>query len=289
MELLEYSFDLVRLGTLDVRVTDDGGTFDLSLAADTEYVHRAVAAAVDHRGNTPRRLASILPLAATLEAALNAQSIGAGAYTVTYDVAAPSWYTLAYAGGGGTLQLDFREASVGPGGPRLARILGMSSAAVLGPAASLSSTVRPHYLLVPAALARTGVKADRYDAGISSDSPTDGGVYGQISRFRAAVLKEWIQAGEDESSIDLVAFDQPGTAVHAYRATSAVPWSYQHAWDHALETRCVIRVDDGDPAVVPEVVEMRADGLVFAPRFTGADDFPMYSVEYMTRLLGRIL
>ncbi len=286
MEVLEYSFDLVRLGTLAVRVTDDGGTFDLSIAADRELVHRAVASAVDHRGATPKRIASLEVLATVLEDELNDRTAGLGAYTVTYDPTTPAWYTIAY--DNGSVQLDFRDATVGAGGPRLARILGLSSAAELD-AASHASTARPYFVILPGAMARTGVKADRYDAGVSADAPADGGLYGQISRFRSAVNKDWIQAGEDDGSIGEVAFDEPGTPVHAYRATEQIPWSYQHAWDHAISYKCVIRVDDDHPSSLPEVVEMRADGLVFSPTFTGADDYPMYSLEYRTRLLARVL
>lgn len=283
MEQIHYSFDLVRLGGLAARISDDGGAFDLDLASG-ELAHTDMASAVDHRGNTPSRLASIQVFAAVLQAALNAGTAGAGAYTVAWDP--ETFYTVTYSAG--AFSMDFRSATIGAGGPRAASALGFTSGALISGSSSYASSVRPFYLLIPAAMGRTGVSPDRADSGVATDAATDGGVYGQTSRSSVAINKEWVQAGEDETVIGAVAYDEPGTAVHAYKATAAAPWSYQHAWDHALSYKCAIKVIDDTDGSYAELCEMRADGLSFAPRYTGPDDYAMYSIEFKTRLLGRI-
>lgn len=285
MEHIHYSFDALRLGGLKMTVTDDGGTFAVTLDED-EYAHSDFANAVNHRGDTPARLSAILVLAAVLQLQLNGLTSGAGSYTVTYDDA--GFYTIAY--DNGNITIDLTEATNGDPGLRMAEALGMASDAALSGAASYASTVRPFYLLIPAAMGRTKISPDRYGAGIATDARTDAGVYGQTAVAGAAVETGWLQTIEDETAIDLVTYDGPGTPVHAWRATEAIPWSYQHAWDHALTYLCAIKVIDdvdADPAYA-EIHEMRADGLSFAPRYTGADDFAMYSVEYRTRLLARL-
>lgn len=283
MEHVHYSWDLVRLGGFDARFDDDGGAFDIALTSG-ELAHSAMASAVNHRGVTPTRLASIQLFATVLAAALNAGTSGAGTYTVVWNAA--SFYTISYSAG--SFSMDFRTATVGAGGPRCAAALGVSSAALISGASSYGSTVRPAYLLIPAAMGRTGITPDRADTGVATDAATDGGVYGQTSRSSVAINKEWMQAGEDETVIASVGYDEPGTPVHAYKATAAVPWSYQHAWDHALTYKCAIKVIDDVDDTYAEIHEMRADGLSFAPRYTGPDDYAMYSIEYRTRLLGRI-
>lgn len=290
MQLIHYSFDALRLGGLAMRATDELGTFDVTIPSG-ELSHVDFTAIVDHRGNSPARVAAIQELATVLTAALQASKTGTGDWFVQWrPLAYPTpFYDVSY-DGDPSYSIDFRAASVGPGGPRLARAMGFLDSAVIATTigVALTSTLRPAYLLIPAAMGRTKVSPDRYEGSIATDARTDGGVYGQTSVARAAVTKDWSQAGEDETSIGAVAYGEPGTPVHAYRATTAVPWSYQHAWDHALTYKCAILVDDGNPLSPVEVVEMRAEGLVFSPMFTGADDFPMYSVEFKTRLLGRV-
>lgn len=286
-----YSFDALRLGGLAVYATDEVGSYLASLD-DGELAHVAVSSAVDHRGKAPERLSLIARLADALTTKLNAVKVGSGDWFVDYhepDYFAGAFYEISY-DGTPDFVIDFRAASAGEGGPRLAAAMGYdASAAIVGDNAPVWSTVRPYYLIIPAALARTKVSPDHYDSGLASDARTDSGRHGQTSVARAAVLKDWTQAGEDETSIGSVLYNGPGTAMQAYKATAAAPWSYQHAWDHALSYQCAILVDDGNPACPPEVVEMRGEGLSFSPTFTGADDFPMYSIEFKTRLLGRVL
>lgn len=289
MQVIEYSWDAVRLGGLAVQATDDGGAFLVSID-DGEFAHSDVASAANRFGLIPKRLSPVQVFATAFENALNAASSGAGVWSVDYQLHPnPNLYVVSYSAA--IWELDFREATVGAGGPRLAAAVGMGDSAPIAVAggANAYSTRRPYYLLIPSAMCRTGLRADRGPANAATDAPSDGGVYGQISRQQVTVHKSWKQAGEDETVIGLVALGEPGTPVHAHLATDAVPWSYQHAWDHAISYKCAIKVVDDVSESYAEVHEMTAEGLTFDPAFTGADDFAMYSVPYQTRLLGRIL
>lgn len=163
--------------------------------------------------------------AAALQAAL--VTAGFASATVSYSTTTHA-YTLA--NGGGSFTIAFPGTTAGT---VMKRILGFSTGAT---ATSHTSDVRPYYVIVPRLDARSAYTGLRHAQRSMRKEADDG--RGYVARStRAVVTAQWEHQHE------------PVAAVHAYAATSAVPWTWEHLWEHAGPTQELVSItpESGDP------------------------------------------
>ncbi len=214
-------------------------------------------------------------------------------------------YTLTYDNAGSlNASLDFRDAAtpngVGSGssaGKMLAAALGFNylhadatggSASdpyniVLSGQSEYVSNCRPYFLYTPKIPGRSNM-SDEYEAenSVAEASADDGSAF-YVARDGAALFSDWQQVAEDNSPP--TTHPDLGGAVFKRAATVEIPWSLQHAWEHSRSVGSApIFVVDGSELAVHE---LRADGLSFRPVRFAAPDYPLWSVAFKTRLLGR--
>lgn len=223
--------------------------------------------------------------AGVLETAVNAGSAGgATPQTHTISFATSTGYTWSATGTKLTLDFTGTEAQIA-----LRRFVGMTGDR--SGSMSYGSQVRPHYWIIPTIQGRSNDSDDYEPDGISSEASGDDGSVSQISKDTAETFRDWTQAAEPIEPDAGFTFDDPWTAPYERQATSAAPWSYQHAFRHARTggteqsgTMPFLVVDGSESSVHA----LRADGTAFHPqRFAGVD-FPLWSIAFKTRVLGRL-
>lgn len=147
--------------------------------------------------------------ATSLQAAL--VTAGFASATVSYSTTTHR-YTLS--NGGGSFAIAFPGTTAGT---LMKRILGFSTGAT---ATSHTSDVRPYYVIVPALDARSAYTGLAHAERSVRKESDDG--RGYVARPSSPVVQaQWEHQHE------------PLAAVHSYAATSAVPWTWQHLWEHA--------------------------------------------------------
>lgn len=264
----EFAFDIARFGALAVKTTDETGTQEIVLSSGL-YIHTTIASV--HSLYTA--------FAAALATALNASSPGAGTFTVTWN--GSTGYTIAY-DNDADWQLTFSTTTVAANGTRMKQVLGMTGDRT--GAASYSSQCRPYFVLLPAIQGRSQMSDEYEPDGIVQESVGDDG---QIAALVAVETSErwmdWQQAAETETAPST--FSDNGTPPYKRQATAAVPWTYQHAWEHHRTGFDPILVIDGSSS---DVTQMRADGASFRPRRMAGDDFGVWQIPFRVRLLGRL-
>ncbi len=129
--------------------------------------------------------------------------------------------------------------------------------------------------------------SDEYEEeGGVSESVADDGTAFHIAKDGLAIYSDWVQMGETNTAPTTHTDD--GTPVFKRSATAEVPWTYQHAFEHArtLGSAPFLVVDSG--TAESAVHQMRADGSSLkASRFASAD-IDLWNVPFKTRLLGRL-
>lgn len=260
----EWSFDLSVIGAVDMYV-DDGTQFTVRIASG-HLAHTSIAGVVP----------GVTAFATTLQTALN-DATAPGTYTVAYS--ATTGYTIARTSA--TFDFDFTSGIAAAEGTRMRQILGFAGGD--GGAGSYSSTVRPHYIILPSIQARSTM-SDEYEPGdITSESVADDGSDYQVSRDTAEIWSDWTQQAETEAGPATAFAD--GTLVFKRQATAAAPWTYQHAWEHHRLGEHPFLVVDGSEQAVHR---MRAEGSSFRPQRFAGQDLPHWSLSFRTRLLGRL-
>jgi hypothetical protein len=257
-----WSFDIATIASgFTMTGTDDGGAFSVSMTTGV-YNHFDISSIVTGHSD----------FATALETAINAAS-SSGTYTVEFDVA--TGYTIGYSGA--VLSLDLTGSA---GQTNMAAVLGFSGDRT--GATSYASQVRPYYYILPLIPARSEMSDEYEPDGITAEAVADDSSAYQLSRATSETLSDWIQAAEIEDPPGS-AFSA-GTAVFERHATSAVPWSYQHAWRHARTGYHPFFV--GDSGVGNAVHMLHADGSSFRPQRMAAKDFGLWNIPFRTRLLG---
>lgn len=270
----EWAWRIQSIGTVAIKVTDDGGTSTVSLTSGT-YAHTSISSVVP--GYTA--------FSAALKAALDADSTLSGTYTVTWN--GTTGYTISVTGSS-SLTLSFATTTAAHG-TRMQRILGFS--ADQSGATSYSSDVRPYFMIIPAIQGRSELSDEYEPPDIAMEDVADDGTAELTSRYEGddesdddgEVWLDWTQNAETETGPSV--FSGEGTFVFKRQATSAVPWTYQHAFKHMRRGHHPFLVLDGSEKAVCQI---RADGASFTPRRFAGTDQPFWTIPFRTRLLGRI-
>lgn len=261
MGLAYYSgFDLNRLGTFSVVFTDTHGTFTATVAANT-FAH------VDMQ--TVMGTGNYDDIATALQTAMNATFnsfpfVRTAIYTVTFSTTT-FLYTIAVSSG--TVSIGNTTSPVAK------NVLGFNSFPTSA-AASISSQIRPYYVISPAIGGRSNVSFDYESDEISYDGDADDGNSFGISRTTAPLFHDWTQPFE------------PRTAVYKRLATTAIPWTYQHMFEHARNIEPLLIQDaDGGVGTDDMVCKLTAPGSVFRAQPVTADFDDIYNLNFQTRLV----
>lgn len=256
-----WSFDIATIESgFTMTGTDDGGAFSVSMTTGT-YNHYDISSIVT--GYTE--------FADALETALNAAS-ASGTYTVSFSLT--TGYTIAYSGA--LLSLDLTGST---GQTNMAKVLGFSGDR--SGATTYASQVRPYYFILPAMPGRSDM-SDQYEPDeVVFESTADDGTRRQIAVDTAEIFSDWMQMAEIETAPTAFA---AGTPPFTRQATSAVPWTYQHAWRHARTGYHPFFV--GDTGVGNAVHILRAEGGAFKPVRMASKDFGLWNIPFLTALLG---
>lgn len=200
--------------------------------------------------------------AAAVQAALVAVNAGFtctwSAPTLAFTIANASNFTLTWTGAAGT---------------NLRRMLGFSSN--VSSTMSAVSDVRPYYVISSEVDARSDV-TDVYEPdGIVEEAVADGGPAFAVSKETSELLSDWVQAME------------PLEATFTRNATAAVPWTWQHFFEHLRGAHPFAVVDNG----ATTVHQLRAEGAGFSrvTRERVVRDWDgLWNVRHMTRDLGAL-
>lgn len=276
MALLRYEFawDFARAESAtgaSVRITDDGGTVEITPFATGTYAHTDLQSVMG--------TGSYDDFATALKNALDTASSGAGVYSVTWS--GTTGYTVAYSNG--NFSLTFTTTSVAAQGTYMRKILGMSGNR--SGAATYSSQVRPYYVLYPVVSGRSEVSDDYEPDDLVQEAVSDSGTAYDISVLTAPKHIDWMQVGDqDVPSTAYTAFGG-GTALHKRISPTATPWTYEHAFEHHRTGFDPILVVDGSESLV---CKMRGNKASFHPKRMGAADYDLWSLGFGVRLLGRL-
>lgn len=281
--------DGTAVGSLAV-YGDDGTDNGLVTISSGTYAHTAIDSATGS--------GTFTKFDPAIEAAFTALSIG---MNVIYS-ASTATYTLDL---GAIGSLDFRDAAtpngVGSGssaGKMMAALLGYNyqhDDATGGSASdpynirlsgqqSYASNCRPYCVILPTIQGRSEMSDEYEPEGVSRESVADDGTSYHVSVDGASIWYDWIQMAETDSPPATHSDD--GMAVFKRNATAEVPWSYQHAWEHARTGGSLpFLVVDGSDS---EVYRLRSDGLAFRPQRFASKDYSLWSIPFRARLLGRL-
>lgn len=259
MALTLYSgWDLARR-SVTVAGSDDGGAFSgtLTLSSGT-YAH------VDLQSATGT--GTYDDWATRMATFLNDVSGGAGTYTVTWSTAQVK-YTIDY--DNGNFSLTFASFDVTTATGHLAAILGFSSNRT--GAASYSSQITPYYAIATTAGGKSRVEDDYEPDGVATDSEADSGASFGISRTTSPKYHDFALPIESKAKT-------------YKRSAAAVPWTYEHFWEHARTVEPFSLYDGTNH----EVFRLRADGASFRPQRVIADVDTLWDIPFRCRLVGRI-
>jgi len=268
-----------KVGDHKMRVTESTGSLDFDIILDDLGVQyddaaggaRTVESAVTQWAHED--MSSILTVyddfAGILKTALDNASNTHGngwTYTVTWDSSA---FTYAIsAGGANAFTLAF--AVHGDDGTRFRNLLGHDGD--IGPGFTATSDVRPYYINDAAGGAKSNVSDDYEPPEVASGGFTLGGLFFTVSADEVA---KWYD-------FDLMFEDHAATAKR--KVTAAVPWSFEHLWEHNRGTEPLLVVDAVDSTVFylrPEIVPWRPDRA--SPDWDGA-----WAIPFRCYVRGRL-
>lgn len=262
-------FDFGIIGTASCTLTDtSGGPYAISFTSGT-YAHSSMESITGTGTYTSFATAFKAALDGTASPRVYTVSVSTTTlkYTITNDDS--SSFTLTFAA--------TTAATL------LRRILGLSATTA---GTSIVSDQRPYYVIAAMQGAtafgsvNTGgrsVYSDDYEPdGIASMAVADSGATYLISRTAAPVYAEWVQAMETYEN------------VHAHKATSTVPWTYDHFFAHVRNGNMPFAVSDTtmSPSTF-EVYRLRADGAAFHPTREVADVNTLWRIPFRAVLVGR--
>lgn len=295
MALLHYlwSWDVERIGSLEMVVTSTAtGAFTVTISEGV-LVH-CLRGPFGTTVTDTWDLTDFEPssFAVALEDAINAEHAETD-LQVRYLPG--SGYALYW--NGSTFALTF--STQGDAGERMRRVLGFSGDVIafdmvsapwvgeVGSPVQHRSDVRPIYQIIPAIEGRSKVSDEYEPDGIVDEAVADDGSAFQISKDTNEIWLDWVQ--ESETNEEHTGSFDAGTPTHRRFETTEVPWSYQEAWEHAKGGQPPFIVADQLDQENEEIAvhTLRAEGLSFKPTRFAAQDTPLFSLAFRTRLLGR--
>lgn len=225
--------------------------------------------------------ADIRAVLATNDDAIVAYNAGSHTYTLDFQAA--------------TTTVDFRSATLGnDSGVNLARMLGFTADHANGSgsghdcrlsgATSYTSNVRPYYLILPLIQGRSKVRPIYEQPELTMGASSDDGTFFYTSRDGAAKFSEWTQSMETGTPPST--FSDDGMPLFKHQATSAVPWSYEHAFEHARTGGSLpFLVVDGSDSIV---YELSAEGTAMDPRRAASEDYDLWDIVFRAVRLGTV-
>ena len=259
MALTYYAgWDFERLDTMTLEITtNEPETLSVTYTSGT-YAHVDMSALT----GTSTYTAFITQLITTLNAeainegstrTFNASTFANGVYTITANT--------------GTIQVTTNTSTA------MRRLLGFSSLPTSA-AISATSDVRPYYLINPYITARSNVTDDYEGGEISYDAEADDGNSFGISRLTAPLYHDWVQGFESKE------------ASFKNSATAAVPFTYQHLFEHCRNVEPIWVLDSmGGSGTDNMAVKLRADGSVWRPQRVTADYDGQWNIPFNTRVI----
>jgi hypothetical protein len=243
-------------------IDDDGSPHVITFSTGT-YIHTSITDVI----------APYDEFAAALESAINDVVDGSNSYTVTWN--GTTGYTIA------ADTVNFTLSFSGDAGLNMRRILGFTGN--MSAASEQESNCRPYYLIIPAMPGRSQVSDEYQPEGIAEDASSDDGHAYQIAKATSEIYCDWTQMAETDQAPS--SFSSEGTYVFEREATTAIPWTYQHAFTHGAGGMQPFLVIEGS---TESVHELRAEGVPFHPQRFSAPDYALWNIPFRTRLLGYV-
>lgn len=247
---IECGWNVAKLGTFTLSVTGNLGTASVSITTGT-FCHTDLSPVLGS-GNYD-------DFAGALQAALTASGATTFAFTVTWSSATLA-YTIACTN---AFTLTFSNTSAGN---RMADALGFARNTTTGSATSTSSTRRPYYVIDAIQGARSNWTRIYENDDITTQTEAEDGSTFTTARSVAPLYEDWTVPFEELE------------AVFAAKAVSAVPWTWQHFFEHArgIEPFGVFD-NDGNSVHV-----QRGRGTSFKPSRVQPDWDAVWNIELLT-------
>jgi len=275
---LTWGFDLARTGALGVEIRDAASANPFQVAMTTgrhAFYDISAISGVTHTD-----------LATALAAAINAAKTGAYAapFSVTASAAGSDYndgpvYVIDYNSGATNFELNFSAATTAADGTRLRRVLGFTADQT--GSAEYTSNARPYYVTVPQKPGRAKFDGDYEPEGSAAvEAVADSSASYSLSPTTVETRQDW------EHQFELLAGVFTTEAPDGTTAGD-VPWSWQHAWEHARAIEPFVVTDGSDQSVH----KLRAEGAAFdkqARRQVFGDFDGLWHISMRTRLLGRL-
>lgn len=252
---IEAGWNFSVLGTTSISVAESGGGTATASFSSGKYAHTDIKSLM---GGTDYD-----DFAGALQSALNTSSSTPRTYTVTWNAT-----TMAYSisTSTGTVALTF----TGTPGTNMRRILGFSGN--VAATALATSDVRPYYVISAAVGAASKTAGDYEADGFAEDAYTEGGLHFGIAAGTFPVFNDFQIPLETKAATKSIA------------ATAAVPWTYQHFFQHVRNVEPFL-VADG---TLNTVHRLRADSARFAPIQESADFDDYWNLDLKTVVVGRL-
>lgn len=246
-------WDLGRIGGFSLQFTDTGGSDTIAISTGT-YAHESMANVLGS-GNYAE-------FATALQTALNASGTLNGTFAVT-------WSSVTYQY---TIASTVAFTTADPTGTIAGQILGLTGA--VASTTSKTSDVRPYYVIDAAMGCKSRASDDYEPPGVAEGDWTIGGSHYSVSVAAAVTFHDFTLTYESKA------------ATFKRAATAAVPWTYQHLWEHCRGSQPLMVTDDVDTAGA--VHYLRADGASWKPERAVADWDDAWHLTFNTILKGRV-
>lgn len=258
---IECGWNVAKIGTFTLSVTGNLGTASVSITTGT-FCHTSLTSVLG-TGNYGA-------FATALAAALTASGAATGAFTVTYTTAGTWGQAIGYEiENAANFTLTFSNTSAGN---RMADALGFTRNSTTGSATKQQSTRRPYYVIDAIQGARSNWTRVYENDDITTQTEAEDGSTFTAARSIAPRYEDWTVPFEELE------------AVFAAKAVSAVPWTWQHFFEHArgIEPFGVFD-DDGNSVHV-----QRGRGTSFKPSRVQPDWDAVWNIELLTIKRGSL-
>ncbi|MCU0675638.1 MAG: hypothetical protein MUE69_22960 [Myxococcota bacterium] len=248
---IESGWNVARIGTMTLSVTGNLGTASVSITTGT-YCHSDLSSVLG--------AGSYDDFAGALKAALDASGAASGGFSVGWNPGGTLIYQIS---NGANFTLTFPNTAAGN---RMADALGFARNSTTTLDTSAESTRRPYYVIDSAQGARSSWTRRYEGDDITSQAEAEDGSTFTTARSVAPKYDDWTVPFEELE------------AVYAAKATSAVPWTWQHFFEHSrgIEPFGVFD-DDGNSVHV-----LRGRGTSFKPSRVMQDWDGLFNVELLT-------
>lgn len=253
MSKLYAGFNTTSIGTATIGWTDSSGTYTASVDPGT-YAH------VDFP--TVAWMDAYTDFATALKAAMEAAS--SVNFTVSYDTANMT-YNFQTNPAGGNITLTASTNSV------MRNILGFNSLPT-GPSASITSQIRPYYVIDPYTDGQSMV-SPRRERAIAADGEADAGAAYGVSATAYPIYFDFTQTME------------PDEVVYSDRADASVPWTYEHLFQHCRNVEPIYNVSTIDANATASYL-IRAEGSAFDPQRVTADYDGQWNIPFKCRFIA---